>query len=62
MNRPQSEPLHELQVAAVTAESLSADLDSSRRKQLRSGQRRGQREIKTVSRRRKQLRPAQPQT
>lgn len=59
MNRPLREQPHELPVAVVTADIVFGTADLAQRQQLRSGQQRGRREVKTAARRRKRRRMAQ---
>jgi hypothetical protein len=56
MNRLSPEQQHDLPLATAAADVTPANADSNRRQQLRSGQRRGRREIETASRNRKRRR------
>jgi hypothetical protein len=62
MNRPSLEQQRELRGAAVTDDSAALNVDSSLLKHVRGGQRRGGREVKTASRRRKRRRPVRQRT
>jgi hypothetical protein len=62
MNRPSLEQQRELRVAAVTDDSAALNVDSSLLKHVRGGQRRGGREVKTTSRRRKRRQPMRQPT
>lgn len=61
MNRPSLKQQRELPIAAVTDDSIRNG-DSTQQRQLRGGQRRGAREVKTASRRRKRRRPVHQTT
>lgn len=62
MNGPSLEQQRELRGAAVTNDSAALNVDSSLLKHVRGGQRRGGREVKTASRRRKRRRPVPQRT
>lgn len=62
MNRLSLEQRRELSVAATTDDSAALNVDANLLKQLRGGQRRGGREVKTASRRRKRRRPVRQPT
>lgn len=62
MNRPSLEQQRELRVAATTDDSAALNVNSNLLKQLRGGQQRGGREVKTASRRQKRRRQVRQPT
>ncbi len=62
MNRSSLEQRHQLSAAATTDDFAALNVDSNLLKQLRGGQQRGGREVKTASRRRKRRRQVRQPT